>query len=1281
MTWTPLGPSLVLYPRYVDYRRLARANAFGHQCAVQGIAIHPTDERNILVLTQRVGGASAFRTTDDGHSWNCVADALSQANPQLDLSCAAVHPQLTNVIYLGARRGQRIFVSIDGGLTWPQQRDPGGRVTQLIVDRNSGSDWRAATLYAGTSAGVAHSTDGGDTWTMAEIGEITSLAVFMPTSGARKFYAGVYGRGLFYADSAAGPWQNLFGAATGLPAEPPTDANVVVLVDFSPRHPERVYALVSALDNDHFGPYNQQLFVSTASPPDGAWEERGPGPQPFLDFYLEGLAFMVAPEPFGADTGDVLWCSAGTEPQRSTNGGRTWSRADRSAVHHVDVRALAHHRPKTRYYPDTLPSTATPPSARVYVGSDGGLGASRRYTDPTFDVTVPPAGLNQFNSGPTYDRSMGWVENLNHGLTSVAAFQFASNSDPLAGGPMNMVGYLTTLDNGTSRWRGSLAWRFTAGGDAGPIFVAPTGDGVRAWVNASEGIIWPDWNFVTWIDRDAGRESFAHVVTASAISCGATSNMMGGGGGSLYAGIIAREQVTTLRLPLVSDSMEVEVVPLVMTADFVIGAEVSLNSVGRAYPISRVMADRFWVYVLGTATYGVGTGIRVVRSFVARVSGSTASPISQIFQRSQRMYRLAKAGDTLLAASVDQRLWKLASASSAGSATVWTEISGRPADLSDASVDVTSIGAAGEYVSGVEIQGATPLIASIVSDAAGTFYVMLSQPVSATLGGEDITTPLFRVEADAWVPEPCTLPASPPVTAGVALGKVVSHPTAPGRLFVARNASVFQLERGLPEWTWTNLTDNLPGQEIHDLWIGNIAAEGATPHFVLRATTAVRGVWELDLNAPTISGARLYFRDHAFDPGWFGPSVDGVLSPLRAGERHWHWQSADIKVDTPLRDSSGDLYYQNEPEAPIPTAGDFAVFKDRSQAAAAATTARVWVRLNNRSPVPSGRVNVWAIACLFAGALPSLPSGFWSRFNADGSINTSTSLGGDWTSLGVRPASNVSAEAPGVVGFEMPTGAEGDHRCIVVFVHGPDALLDTAGLSLVVDEVVPARRQIAQRNVAVCRALSSMPGTPSPTSGLSASQADGTGADELGATYVQQYVEFHNPRPEAVLATIRFDLAFLPPALALNLRLSRNAKPQSVVGAKRKRAGCLAWPRLLVSWLRWKLSDLLGLSSSGKRLPLASATYETRGGDEVEVREIPLAPGGKVAAELVLRPDERVAPGDVYHLDVLRLVKGVVVGGATVVVPVAGEKPAQAPLPNWDNEREIAGRTEMERRV
>ena len=208
-----------------------------------------------------------------------------------------------------------------------------------------------------------------------------------------------------------------------------------------------------------------------------------------------------------------------------------------------------------------------------------------------------------------------------------------------------------------------------------------------------------------------------------------------------------------------------------------------------------------------------------------------------------------------------------------------------------------------------------------------------------------------------------------------------------------------------------------------------------------------------------------------------------------------------------------------------------------------------------------------------------------------------------------------------------------------------------------------------------------MPGTPSPMPGLPASQAEGTGANESGASYVRQYLEFHNPRPEAVLATIRFDLAGLPPALALNFRLSRNAKPQSVTGAKLKTPGCFAWPRRLVSWLWWKLSNCWDGRLAANDCHWQARPTKLAAAAKRKSREIFLPPGSKMAADLVLRHDERLAPGDVYHLDVLQLVKGAVVGGATLILPIAGAKPSQTQSPNWENEREIAGRTEMERRV
>ena len=1231
---------------------MARANEVGAQCAVLGIAIDPGDQNKIVVVVRRVGGSSAFRSVDDGHSWTPIADVLTRANPQLDLTCAAIHPALPDVLYLGARAGRQVFVSTDGGVTWPRQRDPGGMVTQLIVDRASGADWHTATLYAATDVGFAHSTDGGDTWSMAGIGEVTSLAVYMPLSGSRRFYAGVYGSGLYYADAPAGPWQNLFGTAAGLPAAPAPHSNLTVLVDYCPRQPDRVYAMVAPLNLNHGGPHDIRLFVSTAAPPSGTWVERGVAVQPPLDYYLDGIAFLVAPENAGPDTADVLFCSGGIFQQRSTDGGRTWQPGDYSRLHHTDTRSLDHYPPKTSYYPDVLAAGSPAPVARIYVGSDGGIAASRRYSDPTFNFAGSVTDFT-YNAGATHNASAGLIESLNHGLSSVAAHQFASNADPNAGGPMSLIGYVTALDTGGARRVGSPVWANSAGGDGGVIFVTPAGDGVRLWLNVSANIVWPVWNLLTWVDRDPGAGSSAdHVVTAAATSCGVTSNMVPASPGDYYAGIIACEQVTTLSAPVTPDT-GVVVIPVAMTPDFVVGARICLGdpTLTVFQPITSVGADRFTVTIYGSSPYPAGTAVRVVRSYLARVTGTSAAQISQVFiPQLRRLYRLAQSGDSLLAASADQRLWLVTSASTAGSTTTWTEVTGRPADLSGASIDgPDSLTGAGEYVSGIEVQGTTSLITSLAADAAGAFYVMLSSPVPATAGGATVNTPLFRLESGAWVPESTMLPATAIIPRGVALGKMVAHPTLPGRLFVARNARVFRVDSGTSGWAWTDLSDNLPGQEVHDLWIGNIAPAGAPARLVLRATTAVRGVWELELGSAAMTTPKLYFRDHAFDPGWLGPSVDGIESPLHAGLRCWHWQSADIKVDTPLLDSSSTLYYQNDPEAATPTAGDFAWFKDRSQVASAGTTARIWVRVNNRSPVPTGDVSVWAITTLFGAALAALPSGFWSRFHSDGTIDTALPPGA-WSSLGLQTVSGVQPEAPGIAGFTMSTGALDDHRCIVAFVHGPGALLDTAGLSLVVDEVVPAHPQICQRNVLVSAPLPAFASTPAPI------VPEGV-RGPIAAQEVRTYIEFNNPRRERAATSVKFDLGGIPAAAAFEFRLSRNALPQTITGARRwsPQDGLLRFLWILLLRLP---EFLFGYREPepGKRLPLSAVLNKAPGGGVAEVSGIALERGGKAAAELVLRFSGNLSPGEEYHMDVLQLVSGQVTGGATIRVPVTAGK-------------------------
>ena len=134
------------------------------QCLVEGIGVFNPDIIN--VITRRLGRSSAFRSTDGGLSWTPIADSLTQANPLIDITCVAVHPSDQNVIYLGGGASQSVYVSTDGGGSWPVTGDPHGQVRKIIVDPHSPPNSSMARLYTATDPGISTSTDGGNTWTL-----------------------------------------------------------------------------------------------------------------------------------------------------------------------------------------------------------------------------------------------------------------------------------------------------------------------------------------------------------------------------------------------------------------------------------------------------------------------------------------------------------------------------------------------------------------------------------------------------------------------------------------------------------------------------------------------------------------------------------------------------------------------------------------------------------------------------------------------------------------------------------------------------------------------------------------------------------------------------------------------------------------------------------------------------------------------------------------------------------------------------------------------------------
>lgn len=1224
MTWFPRGPDTVVVARRPGYTRLSRRNEWGAQCLVEGIAVHAANSQLMAVIVRRVGGTSAFRTRDGGRSWVPIADDLTRQDARCDFTCVALHPTREDVVYLGGGRSRRVYVLRDGA---PAASVPmPGEVTQIVVDRAS-TDLDTAALYVATGVGVSHSADGGVGFTHAALGNVRSLAVYQPLSGARRFYAGVRGRGLVTATAAAGPWTDQFGVTgNGLPARLTGGGyEHVVYVDISPRQPERVYlAVFEAALPPSGGSRNSRVFVSTSPFPHARWEERGTGTQPTPDFSFDGTQLVVAPENFGPDTNDVLLFTGPILLQRSVDGGRNWEFASGDHILHTDARAYAYWPPPTAYYPDTMSTGAMPTRATVFVGSDGGIAATNGYTDPAFPLaSAEPSGSTAYNEGPTLSPDSGTPRSLNRSLQALAIHRYASNPAPRDGGPMSVVGYASTLDTGFSRHLGSTAWANVAGGEGGPLAVRAVAGGVRLWTNMSFSEGWPGWPMYTLLDTDgAGSFSGAGIHLADGSTLRGTSRLLVTPGGNVVGGVISQ-----------------------------------------------------------SASGGTRT------AFVARIDeAGLATRISQerTPDRRQRFYLIAQAGDVLLAATSDQRLFRLAGADAAGPGSVWTEITGLPAGLaSPESADWI----ASYWGSGPDVSGTSPMIAAITADASGTFYVLLTDAVPVVDGGVTVSTPLLRVDGAAVRPEPCTMPPEAVIPAGAAVGEMVGHPSAGRVLFAARNGRVYRLASGQLGWAFQDISENLPGPEVHDLWIGNVSPSG-TPRYVLRAATAVRGVWERDADADGVpAGSLVYMRDHVFDAGWLSPSADGVANPLRVGERAWHWQSPDIKVDTPALTPGGTRYYQNDPEAPTPNASEFAWIKDDSTAAAAGERARVWVQVHNRAfPTTPLRLNVWLITCRYSGGLPALPArgteSFWTRFHSDGTIDTSM-VGGGWTSLGVRPVEGVDAANSKVVGFEFDTGSRGDHRCIAAFVHGPGALLASDGFSESLDECTPRSRQVAQRNVDVGPPL---PTSPGPAPGGAGSEPTTTGPGGTAGLEQRWLVAFHNARPEAVRSTLEFDLGTLPAGVDVTFRLSLNCEPESITGATRTdtappHKGCLCslleWAeKRLPSPLSWPArfaGRLFCKDAAEQDVPLHPEVWRAKPGSAVLVKEIPIPAHGAVFAEVAFAPIADLPEGRRYVVDLLQRVENKVVGGATIVLQTAGDPPRMLLPKDEEDERRLAG--------
>jgi hypothetical protein len=1291
MTWYPIGPDFVFAPKNPAFKRLSRRNEYGRQGLVSFIAVDPTDAQTLYVAERpSSGGTSAFRTRDDGTSWTPIVDSLQQTNPRLDPSCFAVNPDHPETIYMGTLSDRGVYVSSSRGDpgSWSARNAINGSVRKIIVDPRTSATLATTVLYAATTNGVYRSPDAGANWTQVQAGDVWSLVAYMPGTGTAHFYAGIWQLGVLHATDPTVAWTNLNTAGIGLPAHTaattaePNGNFDAVFVDYCRRTPDRVYAWHMKRLCDAMGQNCGQVTagIYTTASPTTAWTLVAAASPPAPAYGYYAWSFGVAPNSPGNGTNDVLMAGA-VGLQRSINGGQTWQ--SDGTWFHADQHAVA-------FSPETPAAGAVP---ATYIGNDGGIGKSSKFADSTVAIGAAPADYNESYATPD---TFAW-QNRNHGKQSSAVFQYAS--DPAVAA----LSYIGCQDTGVACDGSVLGWRGIADADAGAIAAARATNGVAVWGILGDYGGWAAFRMVRWTDKGefSPASVFATMPGGSVLAArrGAGSSLCVGLDGKCLAGVVVHDSDTTLPGAVTANVAPQAVTPASMT-NIIVGSSLNIEPGANQERVAVTATTATTFTAVFAKNHPAGAAVENDRNLVARIDeAGAATQISQDFVGAGGVRFVAPHPtdpNVLYCATNNNKVFTTNVGATAGPTTVWTEVAtGKPAAAS---------------------------IGWVALDSTGRTFVLLLSPLLS--GG--VTTPLFEVSTGTWLPQTCAgLPT------GFTFGKVVVDPAVAGTLYATHGARIYQVVLSTGTWTWTDISDGLPGQWIYDLWIGTIGS-GAGAKVLLRAAIPTRAVFERDVTAGAVEPAvSLYLRDNFLDQGWLNPSPDGLVNPYNPPtERVWHYQSADIRIDAQQRHVTLGQpdFFQTDPEGtPIPPLSHvlYDQLNDSSQNLPQTDAAWVHVQVHNRSATAANAVWVWAIFSRISAGVPALSKSatfgdaypFWDQFQAGGTIAPGLPADSPWRAVGAPVMLNgVDAAHPQIASWSwtIPALATGDpgHYCMVAFVHSATSGVgETTRMS--VDAITPTNRQVGQKNLHIGPAL---PPGPSPDGG--GGQGDGPGGSPGGtplAPFMEEYVEFHNPTAAPRRTDFVFDLRRLPPALGVSFHLTELDTGGSIEDAVDGVAGTRdepvpdKWARAARSsgggllgclhrcwcWLVNAVRRLFGLprkacgpSGRGAIPPFVPVRYDAAPSALVRVRSVTLPPFGFGAALLRIEPKGGLPPGAEFRFDVQQRFEddkqrgGAVAGGATVAVVIAGDperrKPVTPPSHDPDVDQETKERIEEE---
>jgi hypothetical protein len=1033
------------------------------------VCIDPTDPATIYTLNQPSDdGRAAFRTRDGGNSWDSILDTLLEDDLSLVPFSIAVNPSRPEHLYLGA--GDRLFVSFDQGDSWQRVASfaAQAQVYSIVFDPTTTANAATTVVLVGTSAGLFVTRDGGSSWVQAIDDSnlpiaslVTSIkATFPQPEGTSTWYVAVSGIGIFRnsneADLTRG-WRNLNTVAvTNLPPAHTFDR---ILIDYTPRNANRLYAWFFAA--------GKSVGLFTTSNALSSWTLAAPTaslPSTSGDYYT--FAFAVAPNSPGDGENDVLFFTPRAF-KRSVDSGATW--ADPAPSFHDDAHAFAFF-----WNGGDFPL--------VYLGTDGGIGMSTGYADPSFDISKPPP--NGFNEEAAVDPRNGWIQNLNHGLQASACRNHATPRD------LPSLGYIVCQDTGMAAGV-QRGWHNICDADAGSVAATPGADGVKVWY----GIQVPSQTFLCTDDGTLTPNNVRVVLDdgGADISNSDQSFERGldtGPDANGYAGVYVFDRSTTLQDPVSSGNQTATPASMrhihagtqLAISDPVSGDETVVVTAARRHNFDAGFAKPHaagvvisltsttsltapagagpaqWISVgslaelsvgeqvqvggneetviLATdigrkafqanlrAIHDAGSSVRVVEKFVVRLSpDGEATQISQNFSPLDLRIVAAHPRDVgqVFCVTTDNSIWVTTQARTANAANVWTT----------------------QPVDGTRFQGA-PSIVSVAFDTQGFAYVLLSK-ASSVLGP---TTALYQFVLSQWVAQPCSgLPND-------RLSQLVMDPIRPDNAYVVAGSNVFRGTLSDSVWTFENISSGsprsggLPKQvEPPQLTVANVGTS-AHPKIILRASVFGRGLWERDATDGTGKPrSQVYIRKNILDQGWVIPPIER-RHPFQTTRFTTAFESPDMKFDVPASTAGKLPAYQTDGEVSLPLSYVwFDELRDRRTELRSEETAWIHAQVHNRSLQPIGGLKVWGLYCVSQFGLPPLNAlsntsstfDFWAQFTVDGQIVSALPGDAPWKTFGPPIAlPPIDAENPQVASWQwkVPVSFDLTNFCVIVFVHG-----------------------------------------------------------------------------------------------------------------------------------------------------------------------------------------------------------------------------------------------------